>query len=102
MPRLSVGSTNEQWVSTRYIQDADYFKIQNVTIGYDFGRFLKKTPFEKFRIYAQAQNLYTFTSYTGLDPEVGNAGGGQSWESGIDLGLYPPSRTFLIGASIKF
>ena len=39
---------------------------------------------------------------TGLDPDVGNAGGGQSWESGIDLGLYPPSRTFLVGASIKF
>ncbi len=102
MPRLSVGSTNEQWVSTRYIQDADYFKIQNVTIGYDFGRFLKKTPFEKFRIYAQAQNLYTFTSYTGVDPEVGSSGGKQSWARGIDVGLYPSARTYIVGASITF
>ncbi len=102
MPRLSVGSTNEQWISTRYVQDADYFRIQNITLGYDFGRFLKKTPFDKFRIYVQAQNLYTFTGYTGVDPEVGSSGGKQSWARGIDVGLYPTARTYLVGASITF
>ncbi len=102
MPRLSVGSTNEQWISKRYIQDADYFRIQNITLGYDFGRFLKKTIFDKFRIYAQAQNLYTFTGYTGVDPEVGSSGGKQAWARGIDVGLYPSARTFLVGASITF
>ena len=103
MPRLSVGSTNEQWISTRYVQDADYFRIQNVTLGYDFGRFLKSnSPFEKFRIYVQAQNLYTFTGYTGVDPEVGSSGGKWNWARGIDVGLYPQARTFLAGASITF
>ncbi len=102
MPRLSVGSTNEQWISTRYVQDADYFRIQNVTLGYDFGRFLKSTPFDKFRIYVQAQNLYTFTGYTGVDPEVGSSGGKWSWARGIDVGLYPTARTYLVGASITF
>ena len=103
MPRISNnGHPNTIWVSTRYMENADYFKIKSIILGYDFKHLWKACPFQQLRLYFQIQNLYTFTSYTGLDPEVGNAGGGQSWESGIDLGLYPPSRTFLIGASIKF
>ena len=101
-PRLAVGTTNDQWVSTLYMEDADYFRIQNITLGYDFSRIWKSGPFSLLRLYVQAQNLYTFTSYTGLDPEVGSSGGSDSWASGIDLGLYPPSRTYLVGASIKF
>ena len=98
----STGSENVNWVSTRYMEDADYFKIKTVTLGYDFKHLWKACPFQQFRLYVQAQNLYTFTKYTGLDPEVGNNAGGNGWASGIDLGLYPPSRTFLVGASIKF
>ena len=103
MPRItSTGSENTNWVSTRYMEDADYFKIKTVTLGYDFKHLWKACPFQQLRFYVQAQNLYTFTGYTGLDPEVGNAAGGEGWASGIDLGLYPPSRTYLVGASIKF
>ena len=102
MPRLAVGSTNEQWVSTRYMQDADYFKIQNITLGYDLAQLVKALPFSQFRIYVQAQNLYTFTGYTGVDPEIGSSGGKDSWARGIDVGLYPTARTFTVGASIKF
>jgi TonB-linked SusC/RagA family outer membrane protein len=103
MPRISNnGHPNTLWVSTRYMENGDYFKIKSIILGYDFKHLWKACPFQQLRLYFQIQNLYTFTSYTGLDPEVGNAGGGQNWESGIDLGLYPPSRTFLIGASIKF
>jgi TonB-linked SusC/RagA family outer membrane protein len=102
-PRISgTGHANTNYVSTRYMEDADYFKIKNVTLGYDFKKIWKSCPFQQLRLYVQAQNLYTFTKYTGLDPEVGNAAGGDSWASGIDLGLYPPSRTYLVGASIKF
>ena len=102
-PRItSTGSENTNWVSTRYMEDADYFKIKTVTLGYDFKHLWKGCPFQQLRFYVQAQNLYTFTSYTGLDPEVGNSAGGNGWASGIDLGLYPPSRTYLVGASIKF
>ena len=98
----STGSENVNWVSTRYMEDADYFKIKTVTLGYDFKNLWKSCPFQQLRLYVQAQNLYTFTKYTGLDPEVGNNAGGNGWASGIDLGLYPPSRTYLVGASIKF
>ena len=102
-PRImGTGHPNTVWVSTRYMEDADYFKIKAVTLGYDFTRVWKKSPFSQLRLYVQAQNLYTFTGYTGLDPEVGSAGGADSWASGIDLGLYPPSRTYLVGANIKF
>ena len=101
--RLAVGTTNEQWVSSRYIQNADYFKLQNITLGYDFTRLWKSSPFSQFRLYVQAQNLYTFTGYTGVDPEVGsNGGNGGSWVRGVDVGLYPSARTFIVGASIKF
>ena len=103
MPRItSSGSENTNWVSNRYMEDADYFKIKTVTLGYDFKHLWKACPFQQLRFYVQAQNLCTFTGYTGLDPEVGNSAGGNGWASGIDLGLYPPSRTFLVGASIKF
>jgi TonB-linked outer membrane protein, SusC/RagA family len=102
-PRItSTGSENTNWVSTRYMEDADYFKIKSVILGYDFKQLWKTCPLQQLRLYVQVQNLYTFTGYKGLDPEVGNSAGGNGWASGIDLGLYPPSRTFLIGASIKF
>ena len=102
-PRISsTGSENTNWVSNRYMEDADYFKIKTVTLGYDFKNLWKGCPFQQLRFYVQAQNLITFTGYTGLDPEVGNSAGGNGWASGVDLGLYPPSRTFLVGASIKF
>ena len=102
-PRISgTGHENTIWVSERYMEDADYFKIRTITLGYDFKHLWKACPFQQLRFYVQAQNLYTFTGYTGLDPEVGSSGGAEGWASGIDLGLYPPSRTFLVGASIKF
>ena len=101
-PRLTVGSINDQWVSTRYMQNADYFKIQNITLGYDFNKLWKGSPFSMLRLYVQAQNLYNFTKYTGVDPEIGSSGGKDSWARGIDVGLYPTARTFIIGTSIKF
>ena len=102
-PRISAtGHQNTNWVSTRYMENGDYFKIKTVTLGYDFKHVWKSCPFQQLRFYVQAQNLITFTKYTGLDPEIGNSAGGRGWASGIDLGLYPPSRTYLIGASIKF
>ena len=101
-PRLILAGDNNQWVSTRYMQDADFFRIQNITLGYDFNKLWKGSPFQQLRLYVQAQNLYTFTGYTGVDPEIGSAAGGQSWVRGVDEGLYPTSRTYLVGVNIKF
>ena len=107
VPRLSVGGENNQWVSTYYMQNADYFKLQNITIGYDFARQFK-TPFQQLRLYIQAQNLCTITKYKGVDPEIGSNGGieyngsGAGWIRGIDTGLYPSARTFVVGVTVKF
>ena len=102
VPRLVVGSENNQWVSTYYMQNADYFKLQNITLGYDFASQFK-TPFSTLRLYAQLQNLCTITKYTGVDPEIGsNGGNGGNWVRGIDTGLYPSARSFIIGVTVKY
>ena len=101
-PRLLLNSNNNNWISSRYVQSADYFRIQNVTLGYDFNKIWKNSPFGQLRLYVQAQNLLTFTGYNGVDPEVGGSSGGNGWASGIDLGLYPSARTYLVGVSVKF
>ncbi|WP_297094203.1 TonB-dependent receptor [uncultured Draconibacterium sp.] len=101
-PRISAGShTNNQWISDRYIEDGDYLKIQNVTFGYDFKKLLPSVPLSQMRLYVAVNNLYTFTNYGGLDPEIGY-GAEQSWVQGIDLGYYPSPRTFLMGVNLKF
>ena len=102
-PRISAtGHQNTIWISNRYMENAGFFKIKAITLGYDFKNVWKSCPFQQLRFYVQAQNLVTFTKYTGLDPEVGSSGGVEGWASGIDLGLYPTARTYLVGASIKF
>jgi len=102
-PRITAtGHNNTLWVSTRYMENADFFKIKTMTLGYDFKHIWKSCPLQQLKFYVQVQNLCTFTGYTGLDPEVGNTAGGNNWASGIDLGLYPSARTFMVGANIKF
>jgi TonB-linked SusC/RagA family outer membrane protein len=107
-PRLMIGGEANTWVSDLYMQNADYFRIQNITLGYDFTKLWKTSPFQQLRFYVQVQNLYTFTGYTGVDPECTSDGGkykngsNQYFIRGIDVGLYPSARTWVIGASIKF
>ena len=102
LPRLTAGShTNWQNISDIYIEDGDYLKIQNVTLGYDFKKLLPKLPLGQARLYFTAQNLYTFTNYSGMDPEIG-FGNDKSWVTGIDLGYYPASRSYLVGVNLKF
>jgi TonB-linked SusC/RagA family outer membrane protein len=101
-PRLTAGNgTNRINISDIYVEDGDYVKIQNVTIGYDFKRIMPDIPFGQARLYFAARNLATFTNYSGMDPEVGY-GDDEGWVSGIDLGYYPTPRTFLVGVNLKF
>lgn len=102
-PRLTtaVGDRNRNNISDIYIEDGSYFKISNVTVGYDFSRLFKKSFLSKARLYFTAQNLFTITGYSGMDPEIGY-GFDEDWVSGIDLGYYPSARTFLVGVNISF
>jgi TonB-linked SusC/RagA family outer membrane protein len=101
-PRLTAGNgTNRINISDIYVEDGDYIKIQNVTLGYDFKELIPNMPLSQARLYVAAHNLWTITDYSGMDPEVGY-GDDQPWVSGIDLGFYPSPRTFLVGVNLKF
>ena len=103
MPRLSsVSNRNTQYISDIYMHDADYLRINNLTIGYNFSKALSNLKFiSNLKVYAAVNNLYTFTKYDGMDPEV-RFGHDASWASGIDLGLYPQARTVMFGLSADF
>jgi TonB-linked outer membrane protein, SusC/RagA family len=88
-------------ISDIYIENGDFFKISNVTLGYDFSRLVKNSWISKARLYVSAQNLLTITKYSGMDPEIGY-GFDEDWVSGIDLGYYPSARTFLVGVNLQF
>jgi hypothetical protein len=80
-----------------YIEQGDYWKIDNVTIGYNIK--LKHTPIKALRVYASGSNLITFTKYSGIDPEVGVTG----LTPGLDdRTRYPATTTFTLGASFTF
>ena len=96
-------SSNSKGLNTdMFIENGDFFRFQTVTLGYDFNRLWKNSPFGQLRVYVQGQNLYTITGYKGMDPEVGTSSGFDSWAKGIDLGFYPQPRTILMGLNIKF
>lgn len=102
LPRFTYGN-NRNWqnISDIYIEDGDFFRISNVSLGYDFARLFKSSVISKCRLYVAAQNLFTITKYSGMDPEIGY-GFDEDWVSGIDLGFYPSPRTFLVGINFQF
>ena len=99
IPRVTNENINWQF-SDLYLQDGDYLRISNVTLGYNFAPLINQKWCSNARLYFQAQNLLTFTKYDGMDPEIGY--GTQSWVSGVDLGYYPRPRTYLIGVNLAF
>lgn len=103
MPRLSYASNrNQQYISDIYMHDADYLRINNLTVGYDFTTAMSEIEaISNLKIYMAVNNLYTFTDYDGMDPEV-RFGHDASWASGIDLGLFPLPRTVMVGLSVTF
>lgn len=99
IPRVTTDYTNWQF-SDLYIQNGDFFRISNITLGYNFAPLINKKWLSNCRLYFQVQNVATFTKYDGMDPEIGF--GSQAWVSGIDNGFYPRSRTYLFGVNLAF
>jgi len=106
IPKInSMGDINFMTMSDMWLEDADYVKMQNITLGYDFKHLYPQMPLTQCRVYFTMQNLFTITGYSGMDPEVGSTGGNDndySWGAGIDNGFYPNPRTFMIGVNLKF
>jgi TonB-linked SusC/RagA family outer membrane protein len=88
---------------SRWVEDGTFLKVQNLAIGYTLPTALCRSLFiEKARIYIQGQNLFTFTKYSGLDPESYNPDLEDGYVTGVDLYSNPQQRTFLIGLNIGF
>ena len=101
-PRFTHGKhVNMSELSRVWLEDADFFKITDITVGYDLKRVIKSLPVARLRLYVNASNMITFTGYSGMDPEVG-FGNGDSWASGIDNGYYPSSRSWRVGVNVTF
>ncbi|MGC8823478.1 MAG: SusC/RagA family TonB-linked outer membrane protein [Bacteroidales bacterium] len=100
MPRM--GAQNYARSSNLYIQDGTYLRLKNLQIGYTLPTAVSKAlKIEKFRIYASLTNVFTLTKYKGFDPEVGQYGEDPSVR-GVDIGGYPQSRVFSVGANLVF
>lgn len=99
IPRVTETNINWQF-SDLYLQDGDFLRISNISIGYDFAKLINLKCISQCRLYASVQNAFTFTKYDGMDPEIGY--GTSGWVSGIDLGYYPRPRTYLFGVNLKF
>ncbi len=100
IPRASYSPVAQ--VLDRYMQDGSYLRLKNISLGYNFSPSVAhKILAKQLRVYVSAQNLLTFTHYTGYDPEV-NTFGQNNLLQGIDFGAYPSSKTFLAGLNITF
>ncbi len=110
IPKVSVDDrNNNRRISTRFLEDGSYVRVRNVTLGYTFTNMLKTDKIKELRLYVSAQNLFTFTKYTGLDPEIqANTNDTQGYNVspdlavGIDWGSVPAPRTILFGMNLKF
>lgn len=116
IPRVVMTDPNgNSRASARWLEDGSYFKITNVELGVTLpSEMLKKAKISNFRIYVKSQNLFTFTKYTGFDPDFGSNGDGGRflWDRAVDQASYPVKsfnnfagglpnpRTFLVGVQL--
>ncbi|MBT31226.1 MAG: SusC/RagA family TonB-linked outer membrane protein [Thalassobius sp.] len=97
-PRLIDGDPNHNFSnpSDFYLQKGDYFRLKNIQLGYTLpSTLVSKIGLQKTRVYVMSENLFTFTNYTGYDPEIGGN------VMSIDRGIYPQARSFMVGLNFS-
>ncbi|MBT3747390.1 MAG: SusC/RagA family TonB-linked outer membrane protein, partial [Bacteroidetes bacterium] len=101
IPRYTwIDVNNNYRVSDLYVENGSYTKIKNVQLGYTIADpILKRIRASTWRFYLSFENLFTFTKYSGADPEIGAM---SAFDIGIDRGIYPQARTVRLGTSITF
>ena len=110
IPKVSIDDRNgNRRISTRWLEDGSYFRIRNISLGYNFKDLFKTDAIGSFRVYLTVQNAFTFTKYPGLDPEIQantNDTQGINISSdlavGIDWGTVPAPRTIIAGIRMDF
>ncbi len=103
VPRAIANDPNDNSrVSDRYIEDGSYLRIKNITFGYTFpSKMIRKWKLDNLRVYANFQNLFTFTKYSGYDPEIG-ASTASANVYGLDNGRYPSPKVYSFGLNVTF
>jgi len=103
VPRNIAGDPNDNTrISDRYIEDGSYLRFKNITLAYYLPKSItSKARIETLKVFANAQNMWTITKYTGFDPEVGASQANDN-VSGLDNGRYPSPRIFTFGLNITF
>ncbi len=101
MPRYNQYHDGNRRISDRYIEDGSYLRIQNLSLGYNLPKLLlNKVKINNAKVYFSGQNLYTFTKYTGYDPELGAINNNVRLMN-IDNGHYPIPRSFTMGLNLE-
>ena len=98
-PRLTSNDTNKNFSnpSDFYLEDGDYFRFKTIQLGYSLPKdLLNKVGISNLRLYVTGENLFTFTKYSGFDPEIGGG------DFGIDRGYYPQAKSGMLGVNLKF
>ncbi|MBS1496573.1 MAG: TonB-dependent receptor [Bacteroidetes bacterium] len=99
IPRFAAGSQNFTTVSDFYLEDGNFARIKTLQLGYNFpADIISRAKISGLRIYFAVDNAFTFTKYTGFDPELGAT---SPLSLGIDRGVYPQSRVFRFGVNVK-
>lgn len=109
VPRISNSDENGNFTtaSDYFLEKGDYLRIKNVSLGYSFTNLFRKAGYLAERkstldVTLSVDNLATFTSYSGIDPEIGSTPGDTSYSYGLDRGQYPVSRTYSLAVKLKF
>ena len=99
---VSANDSHSNAVSSRYLEDGSFFRLRNITVGYEFPtKLISKAKMTKCRIYFTADNLATATKFSGMDPEI-NMVSGNNTLAGLYSSNYPVGRTFQGGVEISF
>ena len=102
IPRYNPWHNNNFRISDRFVEDGSFLRIQTLSIGYNLPKnLIGKAKLSSARVYVSAQNLYTFTGYSGYDPDLGSLNNNVT-RMNIDDGHYPNPRTITVGANIEF
>ncbi|MGJ7030129.1 SusC/RagA family TonB-linked outer membrane protein [Niabella hirudinis] len=101
MPRALYGSGYNSLGSSRYVEDASFLRLRSLTLKYDFGDGLQRIGIRNLGTYVTVENLFTFTRYTGQDPDVG-VRIKDAFSTLVDYSMTPPLKTVTVGLSVQF
>jgi hypothetical protein len=97
---VTTGATSSTLFSDFFVEDGDFLRIQTIQLGYTIPKSItQKAKISNFRLYAQVNNLYTFTDYSGFDPAISS---GAPVGGGIDPGFFPTPRSYIFGINLNF